>query len=431
MAEEEKFDAIIVGAGMAGCVAAYVLASQGLEVVLVERGEYAGAKNMTGGRLYAHSMEKVIPGFADEAPLERLIARETITMLTEDDAVSMDFRSNELTADANRSYSVLPAVFDQWLAEKAEEAGASVIYGITVEDIVIRDGRVCGIVAGEDELLSDAVILADGANSVLARKAGLREEWPAHQVAVGVKELIELPENVITDRFACLPGQGAAGLFVGSPTAGGIGGGFVYTNRTSISVGMVATLSTLVAGERSAPAMLEAFKEHPAIAPLIAGGQMIEYSGHIVLEGGYNMVPKIVGDGILVCGDAAGFCINLGYSVRGMDYAIESGRLAAEAVIAAREKGDFSEAGLARYRELLEESFVMRDLKAYRKFPEFLETTPRLFDEYPHLAADVMRELFVVDGSAKGPLKKSMKAIVKRYGMWQLLKDVRRGMGAL
>ena len=428
---EDKFDAIVVGAGLAGCVAAYALAAEGLEVVLVERGEYAGAKNMTGGRLYAHSLEKVFPGFAKEAPIERLIARETITMLTADDAVSVDFRSPELIAEGHESYSVLPAIFDQWLAEKAEDAGVSIIYGITVEDLIIREGRVCGIVAGEDELESDVVILADGANSMLAQKAGLRNEWAAHQVAVGAKELIELPEQVISDRFACSAGQGAAGLYVGDPTDGGIGGGFIYTNKESISIGIVATLSTLVEGKRSAPAMLEVFKAHPAVAPLIAGGKMIEYSGHIVLEGGYNMLPKLAGDGVLVCGDAAGLCINLGYSVRGMDYAIESGRIAAQAVLKAREAGDFSAAGLACYRTMLESSFVLKDLSTFRKFPAFLEETPRMFKEYPQMASDVMRELFVVDGSPKAPLKPQMKAIVKRYGTWKLLKDARRGMGAL
>ena len=211
----------------------------------------------------------------------------------------------------------------------------------------------------------------------------------------------------------------------------GIGGGFIYTNKESISIGIVATLSTLVDGTRSAPAMLDAFKAHPAVAPLIAGGKMIEYSGHIVLEGGFNMVPKIAADGVLVCGDAAGFCVNLGYSVRGMDYAIESGRLAAQAVLKARETGDFSEAGLSCYRSLLDSSFVMQDLTTFKKFPAFLEQTPRMFDEYPHLAADMMRELFLVDGSPKQPLKKQMKQIMKQYGTWQLLKDARRGMGAL
>lgn len=428
---EDKFDAIIVGAGLAGCVAAYVLASEGLEVVLVERGEYAGSKNMTGGRLYAHSLEKVFPGFADEAPVERMITRETINLLTDEDAVSVDFRSPELSTPGHESYSVLPAIFDQWLAEKAEEAGVSVIYGIAVEDLIIREGRICGIVAGEDELESDVVILADGANSVLAQKAGLRDEWPAHQVAVGVKELIELPSQTITDRFACNPGEGAAGLYVGSPTDGGIGGGFIYTNKESISVGIVATLSTLVDGSRSAPAMLEAFKSHPAVAPLLAGGKMIEYSGHIVLEGGLSMVPKLASDGVLVAGDAAGLCVNLGYSVRGMDYAIESGRIAAEAVLKARQTGDFSADGLSCYRTMLEESFALQDLQTFRKFPAFLESTPRMFDEYPHLASDVMRELFIVDGLPKKPLKGQMKAIMKKYGTLKTLRDVRRGMGAI
>lgn len=81
---DEKFDAIIVGGGLAGCSAAIVLARAGLEVLLIERGDYCGAKNMTGGRLYGHSLEKIIPGFAEEAPIERVVKREKVSLLTPD-----------------------------------------------------------------------------------------------------------------------------------------------------------------------------------------------------------------------------------------------------------------------------------------------------------------------------------------------------------
>ncbi|NTU88308.1 MAG: FAD-dependent oxidoreductase [Actinobacteria bacterium] len=428
---EDKFDAIVVGGGLAGTVAAYLMANAGLEVVLIERGNFPGSKNMTGGRLYTHSIEKIIPGFTAEAPLERKITRECVTMLTDDSAVGLDYRSTRLGKQGSDSYSVLTSVLDQWLADKAEEAGAQIIAGISIENLIVREGRVCGVIAGDDELEANVTILADGANSLLAQKIGMRAEFKPSQVAVGVKELIRLPASVIEDRFCSSDGEGTASLFVGSPTAGSIGGGFLYTNKESVSLGIVATLSTLVEGNRSAPAMLEALKRHHAVAPLIKNGKLLEYSGHIVLEGGYDMIPKLIGDGVLVVGDGAGFCMNLGYAVRGMDLAIASAECAAKAVIEASGQGDFSAESLAVYRTLLEQGFVLKDMKTYRRFPHFMDSTPRLFDEYPRLAADTMEEMFVVDGRPSIPLRKAVMPHLKRIGIGTLIKDVRKGLGSL
>ena len=90
---EDKFDVIIVGGGLAGLTAGIVLAEQGLEVLLIERGDYCGSKNVTGGRLYGHSLEKVIPGFAEEAPIERVIKKERISLMTEDTSVDIGITS--------------------------------------------------------------------------------------------------------------------------------------------------------------------------------------------------------------------------------------------------------------------------------------------------------------------------------------------------
>lgn len=423
---EEKFDCIVVGAGLAGSTAGYILAQAGLEVLIIERGSFAGSKNMTGGRLYSHSLEKIIPGFAKEAPVERQVVKETVTMLTKDSAVSMDFQSELLGQEKKDSYTVLRADFDQWLAGKAEEAGAILATDVRVDDLLIKDGKIAGVIAGEDEMEAHVVILADGVNSLLAQKAGLKKELKPDQVAVGLKEVIELPANVIEDRFNLNPGEGAARLFVGDCSKGKIGGGFIYTNKNSISLGLVLTLSDLDAEGPTVVEMLEEFKQHPAIKPLIKGGKLVEYSGHLVPEGGLNMVPELYGEGVLVTGDAASLVVNAGYTIRGMDLAIASGEAAAQAVLAAKDKGDYSKSGLAQYKTLLDNSVVMTDMNKYRDFPAFMENH-RIFNDYPQLAVDIIKDMYIIDGNPLKPLRKTALGHLKKVGLVNLFKDAWKG----
>lgn len=425
------FDAIVVGAGCAGSIAAYTLAKAGKSVLLVERGNFAGAKNMTGGRIYAHSLKKVFPNFETEAPVERRITRERISLLDVHANFTIDFSSESMAQEGKDSYSVLFGPFDQWLAEQAEEAGAEIICGIPVEDLIMDGSKVKGVVAGEDELTADVVILADGVNSLLTPKAVGAPTPKPSEMAVGVKELIALPPNVIEDRLLCAPGEGAAWLFAGDSTKGHIGGGFMYTNRDSISLGLVATLSDLVTADTTIYQMMEDFKKHPDVSALIKGGKLLEYSGHMVSEGGYHMIPKLVGDGCLVAGDAGMLCMNLGYCVRGMDFAVASGQMAAQAAIGALDDGDVSEQSLHRYMDLLENSFVLRDMRQYQRFPHFMESTKRIFNGYPGMVRDIFDAMFVVDGSPQPPLKKKFMEPAKQLGLMNILKDVKGGMKAL
>lgn len=426
---DDIFDLIVVGAGVAGCAAAYTAARAGLETLLVERGNFSGAKNMTGGRLYAHSLEELMPGFAEDAPLERVVTREKLSFLTKKDAVTLEYASGVPEVMAERSYTVLRAKFDQWLCGKAEEAGAQLIPGIRVEELIMEDGRVCGIKAGEDELRARVVILADGANSLLAERAGLARRPQPRHMAVGVKEVLEFSPEMMRNRFGCVGKEGLAWLFAGDPSDGQLGGGFLYTNEESVSLGLVFGLHGAAHVETPVREMLENFKNHPAVAPLLDGGKLLEYSAHIVPEGGLAMMPQLVGDGVLIAGDAAGLCINLGYTVRGMDLAIASGRLAAEAVIACHEKGEYSAAALQAYERLLDESFVMQDLRLYRKLPEALNNE-RLFTAYPEMASGLMREMFTVNGPGR-PLRAKLWGGARKVGALNLLKDGIRFMGAI
>ena len=428
------FDAIVVGAGLAGSVAAYELAKAGKEVLMVERGNFAGAKNMTGGRLYAHSLKKVFPDFEKEAPLERKICHERISLMTGDSTFTIDFSSDAMEDESQASYSVLRGPFDQWLASKAEDAGAEAIYGIPVESL-IRDesGKVCGIKAGEDEITAEVVILCDGVNSLLAQEAVVYSKPPASQIAVGVKEVFELDEQTIDDRLLCNPGEGAAWLFAGDATHGVFGGGFMYTNRTSISLGVVAGIQACASTANATPVyqMLEDLKKHPAVAPLIKGAKVVEHSGHMVPEGGINIMPPLIGDGVMLAGDSAMMCINLGYMVRGMDYAIAAGQMAGQQAVKALDAGDTSKAGLQGYVDALEQSFVLKDLRQYKDEPAFMENFDRMFNGYPVMVRDIMNSMFVVDGSPVTPMKQNVMPIVKRMGIMKILKDVRGAMKAL
>lgn len=428
------FDAIVVGAGLAGSVAAYELAKAGKEVLMVERGNFAGAKNMTGGRLYAHSLKKVFPDFEKEAPLERKICHERISLMTGDSNFTVDFSSDAMEDESQASYSVLRGPFDQWLASKAEDAGAEAIYGIPVESL-IRDesGKVCGIKAGEDEITAEVVILCDGVNSLLAQEAVVYSKPPASQIAVGVKEVFELDEQTIDDRLLCNPGEGAAWLFAGDATHGVFGGGFMYTNRTSISLGVVAGIEACASSANATPVyqMLEDLKKHPAVAPLIKGAKVVEHSGHMVPEGGINIMPPLIGDGVMLAGDSAMMCINLGYMVRGMDYAIAAGQMAGQQAVKALDAGDTSKAGLQGYVDALEQSFVLKDLRQYKNEPAFMENFDRMFNGYPVMVRDIMNSMFVVDGSPVTPMKQNVMPIVKRMGIMNILKDVRGAMKAL
>ena len=428
------FDAIVVGAGLAGSVAAYELAKAGKEVLMVERGNFAGAKNMTGGRLYAHSLKKVFPDFEKEAPLERKICHERISLMTGDSNFTIDFSSDAMEDESQASYSVLRGPFDQWLASKAEDAGAEAIYGIPVESL-IRDesGKVCGIKAGEDEITAEVVRLCDGVNSLLAQEAVVYSKPPASQIAVGVKEVFELDEQTIDDRLLCNPGEGAAWLFAGDATHGVFGGGFMYTNRTSISLGVVAGIEACASTANATPVyqMLEDLKKHPAVAPLIKGAKVVEHSGHMVPEGGINIMPPLIGDGVMLAGDSAMMCINLGYMVRGMDYAIAAGQMAGQQAVKALDAGDTSKAGLQGYVDALEQSFVLKDLRQYKDEPAFMENFDRMFNGYPVMVRDIMNSMFVVDGSPVTPMKQNVMPIVKRMGIMNILKDVRGAMKAL
>ena len=419
-----KFDAIIVGAGPAGCACGLTLAKAGLETLIVERGKFAGAKNMWGGAFYGPSLYELFPDFWEEAPVERYIRHHKYSLLTEDAAFSLDYSTQKFGIPPYNGFSVLRSKFDRWFASKAEQAGAVVATGLEAEDLLWDGNTVAGIKAGGDELPASAVIACDGVNSILAEKAGLRGKISLRDVKQGVKEVIQLPRQIIEQRFNLRGEEGIAWEFIGSFSRGIPGGGFIYTNKESLSVGVVVPLSALSEKKVSANDLLEDFKRHPDVEKMLADGQMVEYSAHLVPVRGKAMMPALYTDGMLVAGDAAGLTLTTGLILEGANFAIASGKAAAESVIRAKKAGDFSKRSLAHYSRLLEQSFVLEDLETFRRAPVLLEN-PRFCSLYPEMVCELAGKIFTSDGLSRKKFWKMFRESQKgKISLWQMIRDL-------
>ncbi|HVO67430.1 MAG TPA: FAD-dependent oxidoreductase [Syntrophales bacterium] len=422
----DKFDVIIVGAGLAGLGAAYTLAGSGLEVLVLERGDYPGAKNVSGGRIYLNPIRDLYPSLFDVAPLERFITHEGISLMAKERSVYFEYSGNELRNEPHQSYSILRSKFDRWLAERVEEKGIMLLTKTRVDEVIRNNGQIAGVVAGGDELGADVVIACDGVVSLLSEKAGLRSRGLAHDFALGIKEVIALDPGLINDRFSLDGNEGSARLFVGEVTHGKFGGGFLYTNRDSISLGIVVGIEDAMGNNPpiDVPDLLEKFKSRPEIAPLIRGGGTTEYSAHIIPEGGFKALGSLYGNGILVAGDAAGLALNIGFTVRGMEYALASGYFAAQAVLKAKESGNFSAGTLGVYKELLEESFVLCDVRNFQETPAVI-ANPRFFSHYPELIGNLMKDIYTVPAGLKEKIYPTIRKHVTLGELWAMLKDMR------
>ncbi len=425
---DERFDCIIIGAGPSGVTAALRLAREGLSVAVFERGR-PGSKNMFGGVLYSTILNKLIPEFWKEAPVERHVIRKRFSLLSPSSEAAFDLCFNAFDSPPyNNSFTVLRARFDRWYAGKAEEAGALIVTDANVEDFIVEDGAVKGVRVGMEsgEVRGDCVICAEGANSLLAEKAGLKKKPDPSGMTLGVKEVISLPKEVIEDRFSLEDGQGASFEFFGTALGGAVGSGFIYTNRDTLSVGIGCPISVLKEKGLRPNDLIEGFKSHPSVSKYLKGGRIEEFAAHMIPEGGYNALPDLVRDGLLLVGDSAGL-LNPSLFREGTNLAMASGLFAAETVIDARAKGDFSARTLGSYADRLKRSFVMKDLKRYRDVPAAVGSIPGLFREEPEAILDFLQGHFTVSEKSKDELHSELRKVFRnRISMKKLLLELYR-----
>ena len=400
---QEKFDAIVVGAGPAGCAAAYTMAKAGLNVLQLERGEYPGAKNVQGAILYSNALERLVPEFREEAPLERHVIEQRLWMLDDTSYVGMQYRSDDFNEERPNRYTIIRAQFDKWFAQQVRDAGALLLCETTVTELVRDDtGKVIGVRTDRegDPIFADVVVLGEGVNGLLGQRAGLRKELKPETVALAVKEMHFLPQEVVESRFNLHGNEGVVIEAMGTVTAGMVGTGFIYTNRESLSVGIGCLVSDFVESGETPASLLERFKNHPAIKPLLAGSEVKEYSAHLIPEGGFKAVPELYGDGWIVVGDAGHF-VN-GLHREGSNLAMTTGRMAGETVAELKAGGlDCSKKNLATFKKRLDDSYVMKDLKKYKDLPSFMHGNRHMLEVYPRLVSQATQTWFRVDGTDK------------------------------
>ena len=406
----EKFDAIVIGAGPSGNTAAYLMAKAGMKVLQLERGEYPGSKNVQGAIMYADALEAVIPNCRKHAPFERAVLEQRMWLMDDRSHVGSHFRGAVDEDEQPTRYTVIRANMDRWLSGKVQDAGALLICETTVLELIKSGNRVIGVRTDRvhGDIYAPVVVLADGVNSLVATKSGLRPAVRAQEVALAVKEMHFLPKHTIEERFNLNGNDGVVIEMLGKITRGMVGTGFLYTNKESISVGIGCMVDDIKAARVTPFQLLEEMKNHPSVKPLLAGAEVKEYSAHLIPEGGYNAIPVVHGEGWVICGDSGGF-VNAVHR-EGSNLAMTTGRLAAETIIGLRDQDkDYTAANLKRYRKALESSFVMKDLKKYRDVPKILHANRQFLTTYPELLSRSAHTMLKVDGIEKRSKEKQIK----------------------
>ena len=393
-----KFDVVVVGAGPAGSSAAYLLAKAGFRVLVVERGRGAGSKELFGGKIYAAPLREVWPGLDKEAPIHRWVTRERLSLVRGDRITTVEYKLGRRVA-----FTTYLTEMVKWMAKKAVEAGAVLVDEVRVDELVVEAGRVVGVRSGPDVVYADYVIDAEGVNRMLLEKVGLAEKVDPQKVALGVKEVLNVGKKNIEERLGLEPDEGLAWMVAGDVTRGVPGGGFIYTMKDTISVGLVLHIGKAMEAvekgqlKESVPTLIEKFRLHPYFYKIWRDADVMEYGAHMTIEGGLSFMPKkLYMPGLLVVGDAAGLLLNTGYTVRGVDFAVYSGKLAAETIIEAHDRGGPTEENMARYEEKVKTSFMFKELVKHRGIEKVMKD-PMFFVALPALVNRMLAKLYEAD----------------------------------
>jgi len=408
-----------VGAGPAGSAAALSLARKGVNVLMLEKSKIPGERNMTGGVLYGDFPDELglislVPDFESTAPLERQMLSHEVVVLGPTDPAKGEahyYRLSKtslpaklglfnLSFDTGHDYSVLRRPFDRWFANLAVAEGAMLSTSTTVEGLIKEGGSVVGVRTTKEELRAKLVIDCSGVTSCLVEEAGLRGRLTPRQLYQGLKRVYKLDADAIEKRFRVAPGKGRAIFFLGEFMHGIGGGAFLYTNKDTVSVGLVVSMESLIRAttERFNDVgklldVQDEFEAHPMVAELIGDAQVVEYAAHNIPKGHKSILKTPYTDGYIVTGDALGSFVKVGPMIDGMRRAITSGMLAARAYIEASSSGSFRARNLSRYKDLLlpiyedvgksgRDSFISESSFTYHMLPRLIFGTRLISKAY-------------------------------------------------
>lgn len=398
-----RYDALVVGAGPAGSAAALTLARNGAKVALLERGEFPGSKNMFGGTIHAKPTEELVPAFWNEAPLERPVVTDQLWVTAQDSAMIFGFTGYRFGEAPYNKFTAFRGRFDRWFAGKAVAAGAELFTEALVTGLVREGRKVVGVVVdGLDEpFIADAVIIAEGVGAALTKAAGLTPGLLPQDVSLFVKEVLSLPRGTIEERFQLEPDTGADIGMLGYPLLGVPGKIGIWTNKDTVAITAGGRLNQIAAKRLNLLDVLARIKAHPMVNRLLQGATSEEFSAHMIPRGSLKAMPKLVGDGILITGDAAMMVSGR----RGSDLAMLSGKFAAETVLYAKATDDFSAKTLKAYETRLNRSFIMNSIKESQKSTPFNRKHPGVELIYSEMMNEAAYEFFT-EGLISGPSKR-------------------------
>ncbi|NDB45764.1 MAG: electron transfer flavoprotein [Nitrososphaeria archaeon] len=282
----EKYDVAIIGGGSAGLAALKQLSNLGKQAILLEAGSKVGAKNISGGILYSKkpkkgmvtNVEDVYENFLSEAPYERKITKYILHSTSGDKIYSMDLTAAH-DYQSNFGCTVLMNKLNAWFAkqcvESAEKQGGGIIPGVHVRGISWNDGKTTIQTDELDEFEVKAIIAADGVNSEIAEMVSARPKFTPTELYQGVKVVVRLPENIINERFGVNSQEGAAHLFAGDVTLNHVGGGFLYTNRDTLSIGAVYHFDSQLTHPTEPYTLIDALLKNPMVSEFVKDDVLI------------------------------------------------------------------------------------------------------------------------------------------------------------
>ena len=396
--ETLDFDVVFVGAGPANLSGAFHLArlvkthnaaiASGertgralgdIEIAVIEKGATVGAHILSGAVMDPKGLKELMPDFVEQgAPLESPVKEDFFLYLTKKHAIRSPLTPPPLV---NHGYYIVSLNrLTAWLGEKCEEVGVNIFPEFPGADVLYDENdAVIGVRTGDKgidkegkrkpnyepgvDLHAKVTVLGEGPRGSLAKqliqRLNLNEGREPQVYSIGVKELWELPD----DRYPA----GRVTHTLGFPSdAHTYGGGWIYGMQNRIlNIGYVTGL------DYQDPlldphAEFQRFKQHPFLARLLEGGKMIRYGAKTIAAGGYFAMPQLYADGLLLVGDCAGFLNS--QRLKGIHAAIKSGMLAAEAIFEALLAEDYSAKQLKRYEQLVNESWIIPELRKVRNF---------------------------------------------------------------